>query len=1352
MKNIITLLLILLSFTSFSQQFIDLNWERVHQIEPYEKIQAIIQSNDTLYGIGKNFTQISIDNGATWKKECNAEEGSINILTINQNEVLYRKTISGEGTSNSPAYYESFVQNGCAINSFSSENYFSAKGFFGEPITEGVTTFRHTILPNDQFMYYRNRFHSASPNDNGSFYNYTYFSFIINDKKTNLKTSYFDFSTGKRVIEEHRDFDVLSNISNIIDSELISTVFDTLYLIDSTNLEVLHKKILPIEKFELAKLSVLDGIIYLPSSYSLHFYKSDDKGDSWERIDQNLDIDGDFRSHEIKNGFHIVHTTKYDYIGTNLDSLTKSSIKFDKFADFFPFDNLIIATKKYSNIFFRSFDNGVNWDTIYTTNKIRYFDSKIYTIRNNKLFFLDENNQEQNEDNHQYLNAPGEIFHLGELVVRKNEFGYFKLENKQWIPLKNGDIEFKNLTKNIRSNQLVAYGQKMLHTSEDNGATWTSTPLNFPHVLVADILAINDTIILTTYDKLFSKIGNGDWQKHGRIGEYADAEYFNNAIYVVGNSISKYDDITKQPIVLGGFSSNFVSRHRIFKFDEFMAMGKYNEFYIIDKQDEVFSIKQNLNVVTNLFLDDKELYTIQDDLSIWKTTLQICDAGFIGASCDDNNPNTYYDQIQENCECKGEVIEDDCSIKDRAILHTFYKNLNGPNWRGRSAWLSDESLGNWFGIKTDSNGCVTSIDLKFSNLQGELPEEIGQLKQLQNLTLHNNHITGNIPSSLSDLQHLEKCYLSYNNLSGCFPELPNICQLPYNSNYTKGHDGDEIAHYEGKGYNFSHNDLLPLQGDFQKICDGEAQIGASCEAGDHFENAYIQEDCTCVGLPVSESPCRKNDSTALHRIYSFGGGNSKWENWNSDASLRKWDGITTDDDGCVTEIFTYNFHKLPSAIGNLTHLRKIELGGSTGLIGTIPKTIGNLENLESLIISGKMTGAIPREIGNLSNLKELVLHNNEFTKMPKEIGNLHSLEKLNISSNKLKGKIPKEIGQLDSLKSLVLSHNELSGEIPIEISNLSNLEGFSLSSNQLTGIIPKEIGNLSQLKYIGLGWNQLSGPIPHEIEKLTHLKSINLALNFLNDSFPIELVHLPELVNINLSSTHISGMFPNEITNLSHLKYLNLRDNSLTGELPENIGDLPNLTHVDLRNNKLSGNLPQELAKLSDLEILFLEKNNFSGCIDQAILDSFCGNKEIRFDLFGNDLLPYRGYFSKICDGNPQIGAPCNDHDSTTTNDIINENCQCAGMTVGNHDIQNLENIQIVPNPNDGRFTLIIHAKKHEKMNMSIISLMGQTIISKEIDGKQIEEKVDISYIPKGIYYLQISTEKDISTQKIIVE
>ena len=63
----------------------------------------------------------------------------------------------------------------------------------------------------------------------------------------------------------------------------------------------------------------------------------------------------------------------------------------------------------------------------------------------------------------------------------------------------------------------------------------------------------------------------------------------------------------------------------------------------------------------------------------------------------------------------------------------------------------------------------TSIDLSNHQLEGKIPESIGEFNSLHNLDLSSNNLDGPIPSSLENAHQLESLALSNNKLSGEIP-------------------------------------------------------------------------------------------------------------------------------------------------------------------------------------------------------------------------------------------------------------------------------------------------------------------------------------------------------------------------------------------------------------------------------------------------------------------------------------------------------------------------------------------------------------------------------------------------------
>ena len=139
---------------------------------------------------------------------------------------------------------------------------------------------------------------------------------------------------------------------------------------------------------------------------------------------------------------------------------------------------------------------------------------------------------------------------------------------------------------------------------------------------------------------------------------------------------------------------------------------------------------------------------------------------------------------------------------DREALVALYNMTAGANWRANTNWLSSAPIGQWHGVRTDSDGRVVEVSLWLNKLEGQIPSELGNLARLERLNiplnklnggipselgmlaeleeliLLGNQLTGRIPSELGDLAHLEKLYLSVGNqFTGCIPSnLRNVAE------------------------------------------------------------------------------------------------------------------------------------------------------------------------------------------------------------------------------------------------------------------------------------------------------------------------------------------------------------------------------------------------------------------------------------------------------------------------------------------------------------------------------------------------------------------------------------------------
>lgn len=139
--------------------------------------------------------------------------------------------------------------------------------------------------------------------------------------------------------------------------------------------------------------------------------------------------------------------------------------------------------------------------------------------------------------------------------------------------------------------------------------------------------------------------------------------------------------------------------------------------------------------------------------------------------------------------------------KERLVLIQIYKSLNGKEWTNQENWCTDKPLNEWEGVMANGDmgvfrlwlshdayisgeipECIgdlidlNNISFEYSNVKGVIPETIGNLKKLERITLSNCKLEGNIPSSIKNCTELEYVDMSDNSLTGEIPECFFQCK------------------------------------------------------------------------------------------------------------------------------------------------------------------------------------------------------------------------------------------------------------------------------------------------------------------------------------------------------------------------------------------------------------------------------------------------------------------------------------------------------------------------------------------------------------------------------------------------
>ena len=525
----------------------------------------------------------------------------------------------------------------------------------------------------------------------------------------------------------------------------------------------------------------------------------------------------------------------------------------------------------------------------------------------------------------------------------------------------------------------------------------------------------------------------------------------------------------------------------------------------------------------------------------WRAAIEARGGRFAGTACDDH-------------------------AGDRAALVALYDATGGPGWTINTNWKTDAPLREWHGVETDVDGRVSRLRLSNNALTGQMPNVLGELAHLVELSLWHNRLTGPVPAALGRLTNLDWLGLQGNDLTGTMPDLGRLGAL--RGLYLGGNDfaAGPIPSWVGNLARLERLSLwetnrtgpipaalgglaelrtLELQNNaltgetpsaltnLRQLDRFDASGNAVCVPSDDAFRAWREAIEARGTFRASSCEEHAGDRETLVAFYDATGG-PNWTddtNWKSEEPLYRWLGVTTDADGRVAGL------SLPD----------------NELTGPIPAVLADLANLRILRLDGnQFSGPIPPSLGNLANLEELSLRHgpNDFRDredegltgaIPAELGNLTSLERLNLSRHDLNGPIPAALGNLINLRDLYLSGNSLTGQIPAELGNLTNLRWLSLVANRLTGPLPAALGRLTYLNGLYLGRNDwTAGSIPEAWNSLSNLSRLSLGSGNVTGPLPIWLENLPALRLLDLSDNWgMSGPLPSSL-NLSHLDEIDI--------------------------------------------------------------------------------------------------------------------------------------------------------------------------------------------------------------------
>nr|XP_018683507.1 PREDICTED: receptor-like protein kinase HAIKU2 [Musa acuminata subsp. malaccensis] len=522
------------------------------------------------------------------------------------------------------------------------------------------------------------------------------------------------------------------------------------------------------------------------------------------------------------------------------------------------------------------------------------------------------------------------------------------------------------------------------------------------------------------------------------------------------------------------------------------------------------------------------------------------------------------------------------TAEELRILLQFKASLQtAANSTAFRSWDASNPTCSFDGIRCDSNGSVSEIDLTSAGISGEIPfDSLCRLPSLSALSLGYNGLHGAISDDLWNCTGLRRLDLAFNHLAGAVPDLAPLDKLQVlnlsDNAITGAFPWSSLAGLTDlEVLSVGDNPFDPSP--FPKVILGLTKL-----------NRLFLSDSNIHGeIPPSIGNLTELVDVEISDNFLTGG---------IPPEIAKLSGLW------LLEMYNNSFTgTIPAGFGNLSRLAYFD-ASENQLEGDLSE-LRRLTNLISLqLFQNDLSGEVPPEFGDFRYLTDLSLYTNRFNgTLPAKLGSWTEFNYIDVSTNFFTGGIPPDMCKKGTMIKLLMLENRFTGEIPASYANCSSLIRFRVNKNSLTGEIPAGLWSLPNLNILDLAINQFEGPIGVGIGNAKSLYQLYLDDNQFSGQLPLELGEAESIVGIDLSHNEFSGEIPASIGGLRNLVSLDFESNTFSGAIPDAIGSCLSLSSVNLAKNNLSGPIPTSLGELTRLNSLDLSDNQLSGKIPASL-------------------------------------------------------------------------------------------------------------------------------------------------------
>jgi Leucine-rich repeat (LRR) protein len=291
------------------------------------------------------------------------------------------------------------------------------------------------------------------------------------------------------------------------------------------------------------------------------------------------------------------------------------------------------------------------------------------------------------------------------------------------------------------------------------------------------------------------------------------------------------------------------------------------------------------------------------------------------------------------------------SISECEALQDLYNSTDGANWQDNTGWLVSNTPCSWFGIVCDGSGKLTEIHLQENKLQGQLPETIGYLSDLEYLNVSDNELTGAVPNSIGFLANLTGLWVGGNQITSLPGFIGNCSQLTHldlRKNQISSLPS-RIGELTGLTYLTLHTNQL---------------TASSIPAG--FANLSLLTTLSFQSNQLTSLPAPVSEMTNLKSLDLSG--NKPMDSLEGIGNLT---GLET------LHLYLTELTELPEEVASLTNLKELRLDNNS--LTHFPSVLTELTSLETLLLTynPQMGGSLPSSLVNLTQMTEFAFDGTE---------------------------------------------------------------------------------------------------------------------------------------------------------------------------------------------------------------------------------------------------------------------------------------------------------------------------------------------------------------------------------------